>query len=64
MSNTAGEFSCKVNPFDNDSIRDGIKKLIDSEEYREQIIKFGQINALKYSAKKIAAAYCNLYHRV
>jgi glycosyltransferase involved in cell wall biosynthesis len=64
MPEVANGSACLVNPFNIQSIRDGILKVIDDDGYREKLIIDGRINATKYSAKKIAYQYKNLYAKL
>ncbi len=61
MSEVAGDAACLVDPFDVDSIRAGILKVIQDEEYREQLIQNGLKNVLKFRPEIIASQYVELY---
>lgn len=61
MKEVAGDSACLVNPYDIDSIREGIEKVINDNKYRENLIKKGLENVKKFSIDKIAQQYYSLY---
>ena len=64
MPEVAGNSACLVNPYDVNSIREGILKVIKDSEYRDRLIKSGFINADRFSAKIISSQYEDLYREV
>lgn len=64
MPEVAGNAACLVDPFDSTSIREGIKKVIENRNYREQLIENGTINALRFDANYIANQYLELYEEI
>jgi glycosyltransferase involved in cell wall biosynthesis len=50
-----------VDPFDIDSIRAGIIRVIDDDEYRERLIANGFINRNRFDSKNIANQYLEIY---
>lgn len=61
MPEVAGNGADLVDPFDIESIRNGILRVINDTNYREKLIKAGKINAERFSAKDIANQYAKLY---
>ena len=61
MKDLAGNAACFVNPYDVVSIREGIEKLIEDDNYRLSLIDHGLANAKLYSLKRVAGMYLQLY---
>lgn len=61
MKEVAGQSACLVDPYDVDSIRTGIEKIILDTKYREKLIEKGFENIKKFSIDKIAQQYYSLY---
>lgn len=64
MREVAGEGAFKVDPFDVDSIRTGLERLIGDGGLREDLIREGFRNVKGYSAESVAAQYAALYREV
>jgi glycosyltransferase involved in cell wall biosynthesis len=64
MLEVAGESACLVDPFDIDSIRSGVERIILDNEYREQLIEKGFQNVKKYRLETIANQYYSLYEEL
>lgn len=64
MPEVAGNAAHLVNPFDIEEIRKGILKLINDEDYRNQLIQNGFENAKRFELKTIANQYLELYKEV
>lgn len=64
MAEVADEGALKVDPFDVDSIRNGLQRLLTEPELRKQLVQKGFENVKKYSAPAIAAQYADLYLEV
>ncbi|MEO6731468.1 MAG: glycosyltransferase family 1 protein [Ferruginibacter sp.] len=64
MKEVAADAACLVDPFDVQSIREGIKKVIEDDQYREQLIAAGRVNKMRFDAKVIADQYAELYQEV
>jgi glycosyltransferase involved in cell wall biosynthesis len=60
LASGAAHFVDSTNPT---SIRQGILKLIQDDEYREQLIIAGRRNAEQYAMEKIAAKYMAIYNQ-
>jgi glycosyltransferase involved in cell wall biosynthesis len=64
MPEVAGSAACFVDPFSVESIRRGIHRVIDDNEYREQLVRNGYANADRFRDRTIAAQYVLLYEKV
>ncbi len=64
MPEVAGEAACLVNPLDVQSIRDGIRRVIDDASYRDALITAGFENAKRFDPDRIANQYLQLYRDV
>jgi len=64
MCDVAGEGACLVDPFDVNSIRSGISRVIEDRVYRERLVAKGFENCQRYDARPIATAYAALYREV
>lgn len=64
MPEVAGNAACLVDPFDVQSIRNGLLKIIHDDIYRAQLIINGQQNKLRFNEKNIADAYHSLYTKI
>ena len=60
----AGNAACLVNPYDVNSIRAGILKVIEDEEYRHQLVKNGLENVKRFRPETIAREYLKVYEEV
>jgi glycosyltransferase involved in cell wall biosynthesis len=64
MPEVAGSAACLVDPFDCSSIREGILRVINDCDYRNNLIAQGFENVKRFRADSIAAQYAALYHEV
>lgn len=64
MPEVANDAACLVDPFDVGSIREGIFKILQNEEYRNNLIVKGRINKLRFDAETIAFQYYDLYREI
>ena len=64
MLEVGGDSAIFVDPYDIDSIKNGIINCIDNDDLREKTILNGFKNAEKYRANKIAEEYMNLYEKM
>lgn len=64
LPEVAGEAAVLVDPYSIDQIASGIKKLIEDEKYRQQIIKTGFVQAKKFSWEKTARETIKVYEKV
>lgn len=61
MPEAAADAACLVDPFDISSIREGILRIIEDNNYREQLVQNGRINALRFKPDVVANMYAELY---
>jgi glycosyltransferase involved in cell wall biosynthesis len=64
MPFVAGRGAHFVDPFDVNSIRSGLRRLISDDTYREELIRIGFENAARYHPAGVAAKYRALYEEV
>ena len=64
MPEVAGNAACLVNPFDTESIRTGILRVIEDAAYRSELIAYGRINAKRFDADNIANQYLAIYQEM
>ncbi|MEM9847172.1 MAG: glycosyltransferase family 1 protein [Bacteroidota bacterium] len=64
MPDVAGDAACLVDPFDVQAIREGIQRIIEDDDYREQLIRAGRKNKLRFDPDVIAEQYYELYKRI
>lgn len=64
MPEVAGDSACFVDPFDVSSIRNGIRRVIEDSEYREQLILKGFSNWKRFHPERISAQYAELYRKI
>lgn len=61
MPEVAGDAACLVDPFDVQSIRGGIQRVVADQEYREDLVARGFANVQRFSAQRIAHQYMSVY---
>jgi len=64
MPYVAGDAACLVDPFDPNSIREGIDKIIHDDKYRQGLIENGYKNIARFAPDRIAGMYCDLYLKI
>ena len=64
MTETSGGAACLVDPFDVESIRRGIERTINDDEFRQEIVQAGVANASRFRADEIAQRYEKLYEEI
>jgi glycosyltransferase involved in cell wall biosynthesis len=64
MREVAGGGALLVNPFTSESIREGIRRLIEEPELRQALVRRGFDNVKNYSVGAIAGKYAKLYRDV
>ncbi|GIV32200.1 MAG: hypothetical protein KatS3mg030_502 [Saprospiraceae bacterium] len=60
----AGNAACLVNPYDVDDIRQGVLRIIEADDYREQLIRNGFENVRRFDPDHVANLYYQVYERV
>jgi glycosyltransferase involved in cell wall biosynthesis len=61
MPEVAGQAACFVSPFNSESIREGVLRVINDRIYRENLIELGFENTKRFDSENIARQYRNLY---
>lgn len=61
MKEVAGKGACLVDPYSIDSIREGILKIIDNADYRNDLVKKGFENVKQYEPAIISEQYNQCY---
>jgi glycosyltransferase involved in cell wall biosynthesis len=64
MPEVAGDAAHLVDPFDVNSIRAGILKVIGDDQYRERLITNGFRNKARYDVNSIAQQYADVYRQL
>jgi len=64
MKDVAGRGACLVDPFRVESIREGIRKVINEPLYRKSLIENGSINVKQYEVNAISERYLSVYQSV
>jgi glycosyltransferase involved in cell wall biosynthesis len=64
MPEVAQDAACLVDPYDVASIRAGILKVINEDDFREQIVKNGFKNAERFNLPTVAREYSNIYRHI
>jgi len=64
MPEVGGNAACYVDAFSEQSIRQGIERIIDDEQFRNQLLKNGRENRKRFQADHIAGMYYDLYKRI
>ena len=64
MPEVAGDASCLVDPFDVQSIRQGISKVIENDLYRNELIQKGFENIKRFSPERITQMYTDMYTEI
>ena len=64
MISVSNGASCLVDPYDVKSIREGILKIINNNEYRDLLIKRGLENCKRFYPDAVAKKYLSLYSEI
>jgi glycosyltransferase involved in cell wall biosynthesis len=64
MPEVGGDGACLVDPFDVSSIRSGMLKIINDHAYREELVRRGFDNAVRFQADAIAQEYAAIYREL
>ncbi len=64
MPEIAGNAACIVDPYDMDSIRSGILRVLHDKSYREELVQNGLINCKRFDPQDIADSYLSLYKKI
>ncbi|MCP4787046.1 MAG: glycosyltransferase [Fuerstiella sp.] len=64
MPEVAGDAACLVDPFDVESIRQGINRIIEDAAYRQELVISGFVNVKRFQPDRIAVQYAEIYHEI
>lgn len=64
MPEVAGGAACLVDPFDEESIREGILKIIKDSAYRDELVQRGFENVTRFRPARIAKQYVDIYREL
>lgn len=64
MPEVAGAGALLIDPFDVESIRKGIKRLVEDEELRQDLVRKGLLNVKRFQPKEIANQYIHIYNQL
>lgn len=64
MPEVAADAACLVDPFDVDSIRQGVIRVLSDGSYRNQLVRQGFKNVERFRTRVIAKEYAELYRQV
>lgn len=64
MREVAGRGACLVNPYDVESIRAGVLRVIYETNYRRELVAYGLTNTHRFAVAEIAAQYGRIYERL
>jgi glycosyltransferase involved in cell wall biosynthesis len=64
MPEVAGDAACLVDPFEVESIRAGVLKVIQDAAYREQLVQNGFKNVERFKPEAVAIQYMALYREL
>ncbi|MEQ8925273.1 MAG: glycosyltransferase family 1 protein [Fulvivirga sp.] len=64
MPEVSGNGACLVDPYNIDSINDGLVKVISNEGYRLKLITNGYLNLKRFDIEGIKQKYLNLYKQI
>ena len=64
LKEVAGDGACFVDPYSVESIRNGYLRLINDEEYRQQLVEKGKINVSNYLPSEIKRQWENVYNEL
>lgn len=64
MPEVGGDAACYVDPYSVESIRDGIRNVLESEDYRNKLIRLGFQNVKRFKAETVCQQYLQLYRDI
>jgi glycosyltransferase involved in cell wall biosynthesis len=64
MKEVAGGAACLVDPYDVQSIREGVLSVIRQPDYRRQLVEKGLVNVRRFGAGAIAGRYEEIYKTI
>ncbi len=64
LPEVAGEAACFVDPYDTESIRSGVTRVLTDESYRSDLVRRGLVNVERFAPQTVAAAYAAVYDEI
>lgn len=64
MTSVSGDSACLVDPYDVNSVRNGVIRIINDRSYREVLVQKGLENVKRFRVEEVAKTYHQLYQRV
>lgn len=64
MPEVAADAACLVDPFDVESIRAGVLRVMQDQQYREDLVQRGFANVGRFQADKIATEFVKIYEEL
>lgn len=64
MLEVASDSACLVDPFDIESIREGIERVMADADYRQDLIEKGTLNVQRFQLGTIAKQYVDIYNKL
>lgn len=64
MREVAGEAAVLVDPYNIDSIREGLIRIMENVDLRTELVEKGKVNIARYRAEYIASQYLELYKKM
>ena len=64
MISVAGDAACLVDPFKPESIRQGLKKIIENDAYRKELVAKGFENVKRFQLEQVARQYSDIYTKL
>ena len=64
MTETSGEAACLVDPFDTNSIKNGIQRIIEDDDYRRKLVSAGSKNVQRFQVERVVPDYEQLYAEI
>jgi glycosyltransferase involved in cell wall biosynthesis len=64
MPEVANGAACLIDPFDTEDIKRGFMKIINDDDYREQLISNGRKNRKRFTIEAVANSYYGLYKKM
>jgi glycosyltransferase involved in cell wall biosynthesis len=64
LPEVAGDAACLVDPYDVESIRSGIVRVLTDESYRSHLVRGGLVNVERFAPEVVAAAYADVYDEI
>jgi glycosyltransferase involved in cell wall biosynthesis len=64
LPEVAGDAACFVDPYDVESIRSGVRRVLTDESYRDDLVHRGLANVARFQPDVVAASYAAVYDEI